>query len=343
MCDLVLLPDFARLGDSLVVPIHFNKMKNILFVLFVFSMLSCQHEPINFKVDTIDESGIIGVHLSKIENGANPILIILPGSGKALLDKEEISGIVADGYDVLSLAYYGKKHLPKRISKVPVEYVNKAVKWTRSKMDPGRKIVLTGISKGAELALLYASLYDNIDGLICYSPSILVLPDHVGIPDKTPLISSWTYQNKEVAFAAIRRFDDKAGKVLYKKYLEPLLDSLPEHPRGKINADQINCPTLLLSGKSDMVWPAYEMSELITRELKNKSPRRQIESIGYDDAGHQFFWFAEGQPERVTTSQSVRLSGIKKHRFIYGGTEEGTKKAMLKSRKAVIDFLENIK
>lgn len=317
-------------------------MNNILRFLLFIILIGCQNAPINFEIDIINENGIIGEYLHKIENEANPILILLPGSGKPLLDTEELAGIVEDGYDIISLAYFGKRPLPKRIAEVPIEYIESAINWTRGQIQEKRKIILVGISKGAELALLYSSIYDNIDGLICYAPSILVLPDHVGADDQQAFVSSWTYKNQPVEFAEIDRFVDDAGEVVYKKYITPLVDQLSAQTKGKINVGNIKCPVLLLSGKSDLVWPAYEMSEAITRELKNKNSRVRITSVGYEAAGHQIFWFGKGQPDRISTSQSVRLSGIKKHRFIYGGTEEGTKNAMTASRKEVLRFLENI-
>lgn len=310
-----------------------------LFLLFLF-ISSCQNQWPEIDIQFVREDGLIGFFLSKKGNETAPIVIILPGSGKNLMDTDEVAGLVQEGYDVFSIAYFGKRHLPERIAKVPIEYINSCIKWIKKKKNKERKIFLLGISKGAELGLIYASKFQNIDGLICYSPSNIVLPDHVGIDQDDLHVSSWTYEGKEIAFADIARFNEKAGEVIYKKYIDPVFETSFTSSKGLINVRMIDCPILLLSGKSDLVWPAYKMSEMMVKEIRQYGKNKNVISIGYKNAGHQFFWLNKEAPTKVTTGQSTRLSGIKKHKFIYGGTREGTKAAMIESRKEVLKFLE---
>ena len=314
-------------------------MRHLIKVFIITILLSCQKAALNIDVKAVEENGIVGEYLFQKENVQNPIIVVLSGSGKGLLHARELEGLVQEGYDVFSVAYQGQKLLPKRINRIPIEYVKKCIDWAQTKNEGTRKIILLGISRGAELALLYASKFDNIDGLIGYSPSNIVLPDHVGVDDTMPLLSSWTYQGRDIPFANIRRFDDEAGKIRYKKYIDPILKKRVNSSEGFIDVSKIKCPTLLLSGKADLVWPSYEMSEMMVEETER---RNTIKSIGYENAGHQFLWFSKGEPTRVATSQSLRLTGIKKHRFLYGGTEEGTKKAMIESRKEVLKFIDFI-
>ena len=314
-------------------------MRHLIKVFIITILLSCQKAALSIDVKAVEENGIVGEYLFQKENIQNPIIVILPGSGNGLLPARELEGLVQEGYDVFSVAYQGQKLLPKRINRIPIEYLKKCIDWAQTKNEGTRKIILLGISRGAELALLYASKFDNIDGLIGYSPSNIVLPDHVGVDDTMPLLSSWTYQGRDIPFANIKRFDDEAGKIMYKKYIDPILKNRVNSSEGFIDVSKIKCPTLLLSGKADLVWPSYEMSEMMVEETKGLNT---IKSIGYENAGHQFLWFSEGEPTRVATSQSLRLTGIKKHRFLYGGTEEGTKKAMIESRKEVLKFIDFI-
>ena len=46
--------------------------------------------------------------------------------------------------------------------------------------------------------------------------------------------------------------------------------------------------------------------------------------------------------DQLRNVQSTNLTGIKKHKFLFGGTKEATYRAMIDSRLAVIDFLEEI-
>lgn len=68
---------------------------------------------------------------------------------------------------------------------------------------------------------------------------------------------------------------------------------------------------------------------------------KQVKLMGFANCGHQFFWFGSGEPV-AATSQSARITGIKKHRFIYGGTQPGTQRAMKESRKEVLEFLKSL-
>ena len=319
-------------------------MKSITLLLTILFLSSCANQPEGFKTMPINDDGFVGEYLYNDDNVVNPIVLVIPGSGSGQIPSKVLKGLVKSGYDVLSIAYFGKKNLPKRISRIPIEYLSKTITWIKGRSDTkNRKLVLLSISKGTELGLLYASKNNDIDGIICYAPSSFVFPDHVGIDADQPLVSSWTYEGKDLDYASIKRFDAEAGQIIYKDYTESaLIDSL-ENKKAWIGVEQIECPILLLSGKSDLVWPSFQMSEMILRMVKNKNPDANIRSIGYEDAGHQFLWLNEGQPTKVTTNQSIRLTGIKKHRFMYGGSKEGTKKAMVESRKEVLKFLEKLK
>ncbi|HVF46420.1 MAG TPA: acyl-CoA thioester hydrolase/BAAT C-terminal domain-containing protein, partial [Pyrinomonadaceae bacterium] len=76
---------------------------------------------------------------------------------------------------IAALAYFGFDTLPAELERIPVETVDRAVDWLAAQpgVDPNR-IVLQGGSKGAELALLAASLNKRVAGVIAISPSSVV-------------------------------------------------------------------------------------------------------------------------------------------------------------------------
>jgi len=90
-----------------------------------------------------------------------------------------------------------------------------------------------------------------------------------------------------------------------------------------------------------MVWPSYEMSEIMVADFQDADKESLVKSIGYIDAGHQFFWASAEEPEAIPSVQSLRLTGIKKHKFPFGGTKEGTREAMMASRLDVLTFLSS--
>lgn len=311
-----------------------------IIVVLLFS--TCAKLLDSISVSNFEVEGAMGKFLEKRENVDRPIVIVLPGSSKGFIKEQSVIGIIEKGYDVLLLAYHGIENLPNEMEKIPIEGVNNSIQWLRKNgVKEQRKIVVLGISKGAELGLVYASKYDDIDGLVCYSPSNFVLPNHVGVKKEESYKSSWTYKGEELSYARIEKFTDPAGKIEYKKYIEPILKDSTELMRGRIQVEDIKCPILLLSGKDDKVWPAYEMSLLIKRDVEKNNSNR-VDVVGYENCGHQFFWFGKGEPQKVATSQSMRLTGIKRHRFIYGGEKASILKAMKASNEAFFDFMKKI-
>ncbi|MCI4671908.1 MAG: hypothetical protein MRZ79_27445 [Bacteroidia bacterium] len=314
----------------------------LLAIIWLCWFSGCAQDSGRISVEKITANGIQARLIQKAENNDRPLIILVPGSGGSFIPNQALEGLVNGGYNVLSIAYFGKKGLPKEIELVPLEYLEKVVRWAKNKYS-NSKIVLLGISKGAEYSTVFASKYDLLDGLICYSPSSFVLPRHVGVKEGEVQRSSWSYKGERVPCAQLAPFKDPAGEVHYKKYIEPIFESKQEFSVSLIRAFFVKCPMLMLSGEDDMVWPSTKMSQLLQFTIKNsESPTSSFKHISYKDCGHQFFWFGDGQPESRPLYQSVNLTGIKKHKFLFGGTDEGTIKAMVDSKKAVFEFLEGM-
>ena len=278
---------------------------------------------------------------SNPENIDNPIILILPGSSPGYLPSEVVLGLVENGYDVFSLAYFGIGSLPDRLEEIPLEYFHLAVSEIRSLINsPNRKIVLLGISKGAEGALLYASRFKDIDGLILYAPGSWVLPNHVDRRMDKEIKSSWMCNGRPVPFLPLEKFDEPAGRVEYRSYFRKALLDTTFSNSFIIEAEHIPCPILMMSGSDDNVWPSADMSEIIEKRVLRSNQNARIERLVFPNAGHQFFWFGIHEPRILSRSQTLRLTGIKKHRFTFGGTDEGNLSAMKSSQIKVLSFLQ---
>lgn len=317
-------------------------MMKLTQLLLLLLLIACKAEvPNGIEMQRIDEDGFKAKLLTKEGNHSEKVIIIVPGSGGGFIRDRAILGLVNQGYNVFSMVYFGESGLPKQIEQIPIEGIHKSIAWLKKEQEV-KKIIVIGISKGAELSLLYASKFDDIDGLICYSPSNIILPNHVQIKKEKDFKSSWTYQGIEVPYAKLKLFKAPAGNVIYKSYIDPILKDEAELLKAEIEVEKIKCPLLLLSGKEDQVWPAYPMSKRMEKRIQAHASQTPINAIGYEDCGHQFLWFGTGEPQSVTTSQSLWLSGFKRHRFIYGGSIEGTKKAMKDSKIKVFEFIAKI-
>lgn len=312
----------------------------IIFIICVLT-LGCNDKVEGIFIDKIDSNEIHSKLISNSNNSGRPLVIVIPGSGGSYIKDNYLFGLVGSGYDVLSTAYVGKHTLPKDIEHVPLEYLEKIILFIKNKF-PKRKIVLLGISKGAEYVLTFASYKHLVDGIICYSPSAFVLPNHVGLNKNDIQKSSWTLNGSEVPFAKLRFFSDKAGMITYKNYIQPIFDDNEQLKKSRIKVENIKCNLLLLSGEEDLVWPSTKMANLIQSKLEESNSTIDVEHISYKNCGHQFVWFNKKTPEYAPQYQSMNLTGIKKHKFLFGGTEELTIKAMIDSKNKVIQFLKKI-
>ncbi len=311
--------------------------------MYIFCVLTfgCKRIPEDIFISTIDLNGVHSKLIANSKNSDHPLVIVVPGSGGSYIPDKYLFGLVQNGYDVLSIAYVGKKNLPKEIELVPLEYLKKILVWAKDKF-PNRKMVLLGISKGAEYALTFASHYNLVDAIICYSPSAFVLPNHVGVSKNEVQKSSWSLNGNEIPFAQLNSFNDKAGMITYKKYIDPIFDDAEQLNTSRIHVENIKCDVLLLTGEDDLVWPSTRMASLMQSNIEKSNLSINIKHVSYKNCGHQFVWFDKKKPEHIPEYQSMNLTGIKKHKFLFGGTSEGTIKAMIDSRNVVIHFLKDI-
>src|SRR5205823_1169626 len=152
---------------------------------------------------------------------------------------------------------------------IPLEYFDKPIAWLEHhERVSGRGIVVFGASRGAELALLLASVHPNIKGVIALSPSSVVWN---GMPKDPPMAvcSSWTLDERPVPFMPYdssrdptkgvgSEFTPAVQRVFYKFFQEELArKDLVE--KAAIRVEHIHGPILLACGEDDTLWPAGEM------------------------------------------------------------------------------------
>ena len=101
------------------------------------------------------------------------VLIVMSGSdGGMTLTKQESGFYHRNGIPALALALFKTKQTPRELSRVPVEYVERAIAWL--KQQGYEKIGIDGTSKGSEMALVAASLFPALSCVIVRVPSHFV-------------------------------------------------------------------------------------------------------------------------------------------------------------------------
>lgn len=296
-------------------------------------------------IENIREDGLVGDFMYP-ENGITlPVVVFLGGSGGGLGYEMDLRSLALNGYAVFSLAYFKEVGLPDKLENIPLEYFEKAFVWlgTKAQVD-NSKLVLLGVSRGAELALLLGSTYPQVKGVIAYSPSCFVFPNATEVKEDT-LIASWTLSGRPVPFVSIKRFEEQDEKAVnYTAYIDPILrrDSLEEF---MIKVERINGPILLFSGARDSVWPATRMSERIEARLKEHDFKQNFTNTVFRDGGHDLFMLKDCVPIFSSIAFRKIKLGIRGHQyeFILGGTTLGVVESKVKSRKIAIRFLDSFK
>jgi dienelactone hydrolase len=246
------------------------------------------------------------------------VAIMFFGGSEGGMPTSDVERFTAKGYPCFKVGYFGTEHTPKNLEMIPLEYFEKAIKSLKSQPGVGnKKIVAFGGSKGGELALLLASRYQQIEGVIVRVPSSVVFQG-IGGPLKT---SSWSYRGDPVPFVPYYQPFDYSQVVnnqwgdLYKLSLT----QTQAVERASITVEDINGPILILTGKDDKMWPSSHMGEMIIKRLKEKGFRRWYQHVNYEDAGHSF-------------NENSQM----------GGTNDGNKKAGIDSEKRIFHFLQRL-
>ena len=133
------------------------------------------------------------------------VMIVMSGSnGGMKLTKQEAEFYHRNGIPSLALALFKTKQTPKELSRVPVEFVEKAIAWL---IKQGYKqIGIDGTSKGSEMALIAASLFPELSCVIVRVPSHFVSEGLSGSgKNKAPSgTSCWSYRGRELPYAPYR-------------------------------------------------------------------------------------------------------------------------------------------
>ncbi|WP_249030141.1 acyl-CoA thioester hydrolase/BAAT C-terminal domain-containing protein [Tannockella kyphosi] len=222
-------------------------------------------------------------------NNKHTAMIIVTGSDGGHTWANEIAETFASqGITCYSISYWKDKNLPHTLSLIPLEIIKDASIYLK---DQGyEKIGIYGISKGAELALVSASCFSEIEFVIAVSPACLVF-EGIRKP-RYSNTSSWTLNDQPLPYASFQDVDVNMFKNIFKyhefgfrkQYIEVLEKNKCEE--NTIKVENINGPILLLSAKNDAQWCSEIMSDHIIKRLKEKCFPFFYKHENYEIASH---------------------------------------------------------
>ena len=233
-------------------------------------------------------------------------VVVLAGSS-GRLERQRSLLLAAHGALAIALGYFGGPGEPPGICEVPLETITAAVD---SLVGQGcGRIGLVGVSKGAEAALLVATLDARVDAVIAFAPTSVVWanvgPGLDGM-DRPPR-SSWTWRGEPLAFVPYDTDwkpppgDVPAFRTLYEQSLAKFSH---DAARATIAVERTRAQVVAIAGGDDQVWPSERFAAEIARRMKEHGGDVTV-LIG-PDAGHRVVLPGE---DRVSGGQPMARGG----------------------------------
>ncbi|WP_313536070.1 acyl-CoA thioester hydrolase/BAAT C-terminal domain-containing protein [Sphingomonas sp.] len=281
----------------------------------------------------VREDGIIGRFEAAPDAHAATAVLLLGGSEGGLPPAKDAEDLARAGHPVLALAYFkswqGKPEgLPATLKAIPLEYFFRAIDWLKRQpqVDP-RHIVVIGQSRGAELALLLASLRPDLAGVIAFAPSDRVWSGlstfGLRLAEQPP---AWTLGGKAVPYQQVAAETGAPMRAGFEHALEV--------PAARIRMERIRGPVLLFSSKSDAIWPSTSFADGAAAALAKRPNKAPVDNVQYDDASHLLMGTGPGMTTLQVPGTSFRIE--------FGGTAEATAKARALAWAATKRFLDRL-
>lgn len=239
----------------------------------------------NSKHTKIKQGSVI-VDLYSVLPKSREMTIVLGGSeGNNFVSNYIAQLLASNGINASAISYFGNATQGYALKEVPLERIDSSLLWIEKQMKTPIDLVnIIGVSRGAELALLFASYSNRKCNVFAFSPSYLVFS---GNPFKA--IPAWTYQAKPLVFTPFPntyhqlKFD-ALGKPIYAPHIKNVLRKAVLG--SQIPVENIQGKIYLFSGTDDLLWASSTMADDIEKRLKEKAFTYHFENFKYKKAGH---------------------------------------------------------
>jgi dienelactone hydrolase len=166
------------------------------------------------------------------------------------------------GIGALSVAYFGRPGLPGQLRDIALEYFLTALRMLRDRLAPGVPLVVLGMSRGSEAAMLTAIHSGGSVGAV-----VAAVPGNVVAGSWPPGGAAWLLEGKALPYAA------HSGPEC-------------EDPAALIPVELVPGPILLVAAGADRVWPSAAMARALSGRLREHGDAYGHAILEYPDAGH---------------------------------------------------------
>jgi dienelactone hydrolase len=209
--------------------------------------------------------------------------------------------------------------VPDALADIPVETVERAVRWMRAQPDlRSPPIVVEGDSKGAELALVAASHNRDLCAVVAFAPSSQVLEGFS--TSKGARRASWTIDGTPLPYAdnpmpSPVKMQIRAARLAHAPVSfrgQYLALATPPKENSTIPVWEIAGPLLLIAGRDDQLWPSDIFARRILDERAAHQSSFRDSALIFNHAGHQIdvpYMPTVGLSTLVAPGFSVALGG----------------------------------
>lgn len=222
------------------------------------------------------------IHWARAEDANGTGALVLAGSS-GRLDVGRADMLASRGVTALALRWFGGDAQPVVPCEIPLETFTEAIDMLAGECE---RIVLMGLSYGAEAALLTASVDDRVDAVVALAPTDVVWEgqhEH----DDDPRRSKWTLKGQAVAFVPLDRAWEPPSTM-------PAFVESYEHSRELAGSEAVEAATIpvekfrgelvLVAGGDDKVWPSSQAA----KNIAARRARSGLVTVVIEDprAGH---------------------------------------------------------
>jgi dienelactone hydrolase len=229
--------------------------------------------------ETLQGAGFIATFVYPAGSTRHPAVLLLGGSEGGIPSPLSAS-LAVQGYPVLALAYFKEPGLPTTLSRVPLEYFARALRWLhrQPQVDPHHVAVL-GVSRGSEAAQLTGAEYPSlVNAVIALVPSDVAVCSYPGCTG-----AAWTLHRRAIPFT--RQFDNPAPT---------------DQPAAVIPDQRIHGPVFLACAGQDKIWTSCPYAHAILQHLNAAHDHFPHTLYSYPNAGHGVGTFTPYEPTEVS-------------------------------------------
>lgn len=244
------------------------------------------------EVEQVTGERLTGFHLVPDEVTRDGVVVTFGGSeGGPAYDRALC--LARQGHEVYALFFFGQENQPEALEQVPLEFFGEVTeRIEQGAVRPGPLSVI-GASKGAELALLLAEHYPEIDNVVLFAPAMYSFQ---GLGGAWPGSSSWSLEGEQLPYLSFENSSVVGGLTSqlsawvfdhpteYRSTYESVVENSPaaERDEARLDPTAVEGGLLVFAGGQDEMW----QSEVAAEEIGRANPGADI--YVFDEAGHVF-------------------------------------------------------